>query len=66
MESAGNEENDVVDHVTVSSCCQRAHHPGRDARDIVEEGGEGLSGLAADVVELLHELLCGLLGDCAR
>ena len=43
VEGAGDEEDDVVNHVAVG--------------DVVEEGGEGLDGLLAHVVELCHELV---------
>lgn len=47
MERAGDEEDDVVDHVGVCN--------------IVEEGGEGFDGIRAEKVELVDEELRGFV-----
>jgi len=52
VESAGNEQNDIVDHVAVG--------------DVVQEGGQGLDSVSPEVLELFHHLLCALFSNGRR
>jgi len=52
VEGAGNEQNDVIDHVAVG--------------DVVQEGGQGLDSVGPEVLELFHHLLCALFSNGCR
>jgi len=52
VEGAGDEQNDIVNHVAVG--------------DVVQEGGQGLDGVSPEVLELCHHLLCALFSNGGR
>jgi hypothetical protein len=57
VESAGDQQDYVVDHVGVTAKETLASHFLKDLRDVVEECGEWLDRIVAQMVELGHQLL---------